>query len=57
MIRFKAVNNYETNIAIKSWAEEDHPREKLSSHGRRSLIDAELKAILISSGSRNETAV
>jgi DNA repair protein RadC len=51
------VNNYETKIGIKSWAEADRPREKLGSQGRRSLTDAELIAILIGSGSRNETAV
>jgi DNA repair protein RadC len=49
--------NYDTKIGIKSWAEEDRPREKLSTQGRRSLTDAELIAILIGSGSRNETAV
>ena len=49
--------NYETRIGIKSWAEEDRPREKLSSQGRRALTDAELIAILIGSGSREETAV
>jgi DNA repair protein RadC len=49
--------NYDTKIGIKSWAEEDRPREKLSAQGRRSLTDAELIAILIGSGSRNETAV
>ncbi|MDB4923193.1 DNA repair protein RadC [Mucilaginibacter sp.] len=46
-----------TKIGIKSWAEEDRPREKLSGQGRRALTDAELIAILIGSGSRNETAV
>jgi DNA repair protein RadC len=54
---FNAVENYETKIGIKSWAEEDRPREKLSAQGRRALTDAELIAILIGSGSRNETAV
>ncbi|WP_207427875.1 DNA repair protein RadC [Pedobacter sp. SYSU D00535] len=44
-------------ITIKSWAEEDRPREKLLSQGRRSLSDAELIAILIGSGNREETAV
>jgi DNA repair protein RadC len=44
-------------ITIKLWAEEDRPREKLLSLGRRSLTDAELIAILIGSGSRSETAV
>jgi DNA repair protein RadC len=51
------VNNYDNKIGIKAWAEEDRPREKLSSQGRRALTDAELIAILIGSGSRNETAV
>lgn len=48
---------YDTKIGIKSWAEEDRPREKLSGQGRRALTDAELIAILIGSGSRDETAV
>src|SRR5476651_1212505 len=51
------MENYDNNLSIKSWAEEDRPREKLSAQGRRSLTDAELIAILIGSGSRNETAV
>ncbi len=48
---------YETKISIKAWAEEDRPREKLNTQGRRALSDAELIAILIGSGSRTETAV
>lgn len=48
---------YENNLSIKSWAEEDRPREKLSAQGRRALTDAELIAILIGSGSRTESAV
>lgn len=51
------MNTRDHKIGIKSWAEEDRPREKLSAQGRRSLTDAELIAILIGSGSRNETAV
>lgn len=51
------MSNYENKIGIKSWAEEDRPREKLAGQGRRALTDAELIAILIGSGSRNETAV
>ena len=51
------MKTYETNLSIKSWAEEDRPREKLSAQGRRSLTDAELIAIMIGSGSRNESAV
>jgi DNA repair protein RadC len=48
---------YDNKISIKSWAEEDRPREKLSGQGRRALTDAELIAILIGSGSRDESAV
>ena len=48
---------YENKISIKSWAEEDRPRQKLSAQGRRALTDAELIAILIGSGSDNESAV
>jgi len=44
-------------LSIKSWAEEDRPREKLLLKGRHVLSDAELIAILIGSGSRKETAV
>jgi DNA repair protein RadC len=51
------VENYDNKISIKSWAEEDRPREKLSAQGRRALSDAELIAILIGSGSRTESAV
>lgn len=49
---------YEKPLAtIKSWAEDDRPREKLIAKGPVSLTDAELLAILIGSGSRNESAV
>jgi DNA repair protein RadC len=51
------VANYSNKISIKAWAEEDRPREKLSGQGRRALTDAELIAILIGSGSRDESAV
>ncbi len=44
-------------LTIKSWAEEDRPREKLIGKGRHVLTEAELIAILIGSGSRDETAV
>lgn len=46
-----------TNFAIKYWAEDDKPREKLMLKGKSALSDAELIAILIGSGSRNESAV
>ena len=48
---------YHNKTSIKHWAEEDRPREKLLLKGRQQLSDAELLAILISSGSREETAV
>ncbi|MCH7657127.1 MAG: DNA repair protein RadC [Bacteroidetes bacterium] len=44
-------------LRIKDLAEEDRPREKLLSKGISALTDAELIAILIGSGSRNESAV
>lgn len=44
-------------LTIKSWASDDRPREKLLAKGRTSLSHAELIAILIGSGNRNETAV
>ena len=50
--------NYENkSVSIKSWAEDDRPREKLMLKGKSALSDAELIAILIGSGSRNESAV
>ncbi len=42
---------------IKSWAQDDRPREKLLLKGKSSLSDAELVAILLGSGNREETAV
>ncbi|OYQ36343.1 hypothetical protein CHU92_10005 [Flavobacterium cyanobacteriorum] len=44
-------------FSIKYWAEDDQPREKLMLKGKAVLSDAELIAILIGSGSRNESAV
>jgi DNA repair protein RadC len=42
---------------ITNWSEDDKPREKLMLKGKSVLSDAELIAILIGSGSRNESAV
>jgi DNA repair protein RadC len=42
---------------IHQWAEDDRPREKFLLKGKSSLSDSELLAILIGSGSRNESAV
>ena len=44
-------------LTIKSWAQDDRPREKLLAKGKTSLSDAELIAILIGSGNRQESAV
>jgi DNA repair protein RadC len=43
--------------SIKNWAEHDRPREKMLEKGQKALSDAELLAILIGSGSANESAV
>ena len=42
---------------INQWAEDDRPREKFLLKGKAALTDSELLAILIGSGSRNESAV
>lgn len=44
-------------IPINFWSEDDRPREKLLTKGKTALTDAELLAILINSGNRNESAV
>lgn len=46
-----------TPFSIKNWSEDDRPREKMLQKGRSTLSDAELIAILIGSGNRNESAV
>ncbi|MEI6753665.1 MAG: DNA repair protein RadC [Paludibacter sp.] len=47
----------EKRLTIREWAEDDRPREKMLHKGSQSLSDAELLAILISSGNKNESAV
>jgi DNA repair protein RadC len=44
-------------LNIKSWAEEDRPREKLLLKGTSALTDAELIAILIGTGTTSLSAV
>lgn len=52
------MENYtSSSLPITAWAEDDRPREKLQNLGRHVLSDAELLAILLGSGSRNESAV
>jgi DNA repair protein RadC len=47
----------EFKASIKEWDDADRPREKLLAKGKQVLSDAELIAILIGSGNRNESAV
>ena len=44
-------------LPISNWSEQDQPREKLERLGASQLTDAELLAILIGSGSTDESAV
>ncbi|GAL68209.1 RadC family protein [Jejuia pallidilutea] len=46
-----------TSFSIKNWNQDDQPREKLLYKGKSALSDAELVAILIGSGNREESAV
>ncbi|MGB5226687.1 MAG: DNA repair protein RadC [Eudoraea sp.] len=46
-----------SSFSIKNWSDDDKPREKLVHKGRSVLSNAELIAILIGSGTKNETAV
>ncbi len=51
------MNHHSKHYTIKEWAEEDRPREKLLKKGKESLSNAELLAIIIGSGSKEESAV
>ena len=44
-------------LPITAWAELDRPREKLMQFGKANLSDAELIAILLNSGSKEESAL
>ena len=46
-----------SSFSIKHWSQDDQPREKLLYKGKAALSDAELAAILIGSGNRQESAV
>ena len=48
---------YDDRGSIKEWAQEDRPREKLIQRGQAALTDAELIAILLSSGSQELSAI
>jgi len=47
----------EKKYAIKEWAKDDRPREKLLNKGPESLSDSELLAILITNGTREKSAL
>jgi DNA repair protein RadC len=51
------MESYKLVKGIRSWAEDDRPREKLLLKGKSASSDAELIAILIGSGNTEETAV
>jgi DNA repair protein RadC len=51
------VTEKKPSFSIKNWSQDDQPREKLLYKGRAALSDAELVAILIGSGNRDESAV
>lgn len=53
----KKMDDYKRSLTIKNWNEDDRPREKLVNKGKIALSDSELIAILIGSGSKDETAV
>ncbi len=51
------MKTYKNSLSIKQWKEDDRPREKMMLKGKIALSDAELVAILIGSGNREESAV
>src|SRR6185369_64034 len=46
-----------SSAGIKTWAEEDRPREKLLLKGKQTLSESELLAILIRTGTKNNSAL
>jgi DNA repair protein RadC len=53
----KRIMIYDNRIPIKQWSEDDRPREKLILKGKAALSNAELIALLLGSGTKNESAV
>lgn len=51
------MKEYKFSFSIKKWSEDDRPREKLLLKGKSALSHAELIAILINSGNKEESAV
>jgi DNA repair protein RadC len=54
---FYAIANTMSHQTIKDWNHEDRPREKMMTKGRKIMTDAELLAILITTGNKKETAM
>ena len=52
-----SIKNNMSKLSINQWAEDDRPREKMMRLGAQALSNAELLAILIGSGSPEESAV
>lgn len=50
-------NSYLPNLSIPEWSVSDRPREKYLTHGADHLGDAELLAILLRTGTSQESAV
>ena len=55
--KYSFMSDHKNSLTIKHWNEDDRPREKLLTKGKNALSDAELIAILIGSGNREESAV
>lgn len=51
------MSDQKNKLPISKWAEDDRPREKLIARGKSHLSKAELIAILIGSGNKEESAV
>jgi DNA repair protein RadC len=47
----------EKHVSVKLWSPEDRPREKMLQKGSSNITDTELLAILLGSGTRNETVI
>lgn len=46
-----------TKLSIREWSKDDRPRERMLAQGVKALTDAELIAVLLRSGSRDDSAV
>lgn len=45
------------HVSIKQWADDERPREKLMKNGKSALSNAELLAVLLSTGTLNKSAL